>query len=125
MKPANKKEIYLGMALIGTTGVLIGLVMDSPLLMAIAGFLGTVIGGFVGWCARGNGQGDGECELDRHGVGSFPQRWNVGGYRASRLASWCRTAWLARYPRSCRTKFSLALLMGRLRRSRIRLNVPA
>ena len=37
------------MALIGTTGVLIGLVMDSPLLMAIAGFLGTVIGGFVGW----------------------------------------------------------------------------
>jgi len=25
------------------------LVMDSPLLMAIAGFLGTVIGGFVGW----------------------------------------------------------------------------
>ena len=49
MKPTNKKEIYLGMALIGTTGVLIGLVMDSPLLMAIAGLLGTVIGGFVGW----------------------------------------------------------------------------
>ena len=48
-KPANKKEIYLGMTLIGTTGILIGLVMDSPLLMAIAGFLGTVIGGFVGW----------------------------------------------------------------------------
>ena len=49
MKPTNKKEIYLGMALIGITGVLIGLVMDSPLLMTIAGFLGTVIGGFVGW----------------------------------------------------------------------------
>jgi hypothetical protein len=49
MKPANKKEIYLGMALIGTTGVLIGLVMNSPLLIAIAGFLGTMIGGFVGW----------------------------------------------------------------------------
>ena len=49
MKPTNKKEIYLGTALIGTTGVLIGLVMDSPLLIAIAGFLGTVIGGFVGW----------------------------------------------------------------------------
>ena len=49
MKPTNKKEIYLGMALIGTTGVLIGLVVDSPLLMAIAGFFGTVIGGFVGW----------------------------------------------------------------------------
>jgi len=37
------------MALIGTTGILIGLVIDSPLLMTIAGFLGTVVGGFVGW----------------------------------------------------------------------------
>ena len=49
MIPANKKEIYLGMALIGTTGILIGLVIDSSLLMTIAGFLGTVVGGFVGW----------------------------------------------------------------------------
>ena len=49
MIPVNKKEIYLGMALIGTTGILIGLVIDSPLLMTIAGFLGTVVGGFVGW----------------------------------------------------------------------------
>jgi hypothetical protein len=49
MIPANKKETYLGMALIGTTGILIGLVIDSPLLMTIAGFLGTVVGGFVGW----------------------------------------------------------------------------
>lgn len=49
MIPSNKKEIYLGMALIGTTGILIGLVIDSPLLMTIAGFLGTVVGGFVGW----------------------------------------------------------------------------
>ena len=49
MIPANKKEIYLGMVLIGTTGILIGLVIDSPLLMTIAGFLGTVVGGFVGW----------------------------------------------------------------------------
>ena len=48
-KPANKKEIYLGMTLIGTTGILIGLVMESLLLIAIAGFLGTVVGGFVGW----------------------------------------------------------------------------
>ena len=37
------------MVLIGTTGILIGLVMDSPLLMAIAGFLGMVVGGFIGW----------------------------------------------------------------------------
>ena len=35
-KPDQKNEIYLGMALIGTTGLLIGLVMDSPLLMTIA-----------------------------------------------------------------------------------------
>jgi len=48
-KAHGKKEIYLGMALIGTTGLLIGLVMASPLLMTIAGFLGIVVGGFVGW----------------------------------------------------------------------------
>ena len=34
--PDQKNEIYIGMALIGTTGLLIGLVMDSPLLMVIA-----------------------------------------------------------------------------------------
>ena len=48
-KPDHKNEIYIGMALIGTTGLLIGLVMDSPLLMVIASFLGLVVGGFVGW----------------------------------------------------------------------------
>ncbi|MBM15192.1 MAG: hypothetical protein CMH75_03755 [Nitrospina sp.] len=48
-KAQGKKEIYLGMALIGSTGLLIGLVMASPLLMIIAGFLGIVVGGFVGW----------------------------------------------------------------------------
>ena len=48
-KSYGKKEIYLGMTLIGATGLLIGLVMGSPLLMAIAGFLGIVIGGFGGW----------------------------------------------------------------------------
>ena len=47
--PDQKNEIYIGMALIGTTGLLIGLVMDSPLLMVIATFLGLVVGGFVGW----------------------------------------------------------------------------
>ena len=41
------------MALIGTTGILIGFVIDSPLLMTIAGFLGTVVGGFVGWLGGG------------------------------------------------------------------------
>ena len=48
-KAHGKKEIYLGMVLIGTTGLLIGLVMASPLLMIIASFLGIVVGGFVGW----------------------------------------------------------------------------
>ena len=37
-KPDQKNEIYIGMALIGTTGLLIGLVMDSSLLMVIASF---------------------------------------------------------------------------------------
>ena len=49
VKSANKKEIYIGIVLLGTTGLLIGLAMDSLLLMVIAGFLGMVIGGFVGW----------------------------------------------------------------------------
>ena len=48
-KSDQKNEIYIGMALIGTTGLLIGLVMDSPLLMVIATFLGLMVGGFVGW----------------------------------------------------------------------------
>ena len=48
-KSSNKKEIYIGMTLIGLTGLMIGLAVDSPLLMVIAGFLGMVIGGFVGW----------------------------------------------------------------------------
>ena len=37
------------MTLIGVTGLMIGLAVDSPLLMLIAGILGMVIGGFVGW----------------------------------------------------------------------------
>ena len=49
IKSSNKKEIYIGMTLIGVTGLMIGLAVDSPLLMVIAGFLGMVIGGFVGW----------------------------------------------------------------------------
>ena len=49
VKSSNKKEIYIGMTLIGVTGLMIGLAVDSPLLMLIAGILGMVIGGFVGW----------------------------------------------------------------------------
>ncbi|MBT5867373.1 MAG: hypothetical protein HOH38_00885 [Nitrospinaceae bacterium] len=48
--PAHGKgEIYLGMILMGLTGVSIGWVVHSPLLMVIAGGLGTLIGGLVGW----------------------------------------------------------------------------
>ncbi len=45
----NKSVIYLGMGLMGATGIAMGWVVHSPLLMAIAGVLGLIIGGFVGW----------------------------------------------------------------------------
>ncbi len=45
----NKNNIYLGMFLLGMTGVLIGVVLESPAASLIAGALGTLIGGFVGW----------------------------------------------------------------------------
>ena len=45
----NRNNIYLGMFLLGMTGVLIGVVLESPIASLIAGALGTLIGGFVGW----------------------------------------------------------------------------
>lgn len=45
----TKRDIVLGVALIGTTGIMIGYFLDSPLLMVLAGALGSIIGGFVGW----------------------------------------------------------------------------
>jgi hypothetical protein len=48
-KLENKSDIYLGMGLMGMTGLAMGWVVHSPLLMAIACFLGLVVGGFVGW----------------------------------------------------------------------------
>ena len=45
----SKSEIYLGMGLMGMTGLAMGWVVHSPLLMTIACFLGLVVGGFVGW----------------------------------------------------------------------------
>ena len=41
----SKSTIYMGMGLMGATG----LVVHSPLLMTIAGLLGLMIGGFIGW----------------------------------------------------------------------------
>jgi hypothetical protein len=48
-KLQNKSDIYLGMGLMGLTGLAMGWVVHSPLLMTIACFLGLVVGGFIGW----------------------------------------------------------------------------
>ena len=48
-KSSDNNAIYLGMVLMGATGLAMGWVIKSPLLMVIAGALGLVIGGFVGW----------------------------------------------------------------------------
>lgn len=48
-KPQSKSIVYLGMGLMGVTGLAMGWVVHSPLLMAIAGILGLVVGGFIGW----------------------------------------------------------------------------
>ncbi|MBT7178332.1 MAG: hypothetical protein HN907_02245, partial [Nitrospina sp.] len=45
----SKSTIYLGMGLMGATGLAMGWVVHSPLLMTVAGLLGLMIGGFVGW----------------------------------------------------------------------------
>ena len=48
-KPDQKNEIYIGMVLMGATGLAMGFVVHSPLLMTMAGILGLVVGGFIGW----------------------------------------------------------------------------
>ncbi len=45
----NRNNIYLGMFLLGMTGVLIGVVLESVTASMVAGALGIIIGGFVGW----------------------------------------------------------------------------
>ena len=50
MLPTRVKiNISLGVALLGSTGFAIGYFLKSPLLIALAGTLGSVIGGLVGW----------------------------------------------------------------------------
>jgi hypothetical protein len=44
----SRNDIPFGALLMGTTGVLIGLVVDSAMAM-IVGILGAFIGGLVGW----------------------------------------------------------------------------
>ncbi|TDJ57900.1 MAG: hypothetical protein E2O41_07150 [Nitrospina sp.] len=45
----NKNNIYLGTLLLGTTGVLIGVVVDSLFLTLVAGALGALVGSLIGW----------------------------------------------------------------------------
>jgi hypothetical protein len=45
----SRNDIPFGTLLMGTTGVLIGLVVDSAMAMIFVGILGALIGGLVGW----------------------------------------------------------------------------
>jgi len=45
----SRNDIPFGALLMGTTGVLIGLVVDSAMAMIFVGILGALIGGLVGW----------------------------------------------------------------------------
>jgi hypothetical protein len=49
MKIKDKNNLVFGILLLGVTGLLMGWVVHSPMLMAGAGCLGAIIGGFVGW----------------------------------------------------------------------------
>ena len=45
----SRNDIPFGALLMGTTGVLIGVVVDSAMAMIVVGVLGAFIGGLVGW----------------------------------------------------------------------------
>ena len=45
----SRNDISFGVLLMGTTGVMIGVVVHSEMAMIIVGFLGAFIGGLVGW----------------------------------------------------------------------------
>ena len=45
----SRNDIPFGALLMGVTGVLIGVVVDSKMAMLVVGILGTLIGGLVGW----------------------------------------------------------------------------
>ena len=49
MKTKDKNNLVFGILLMGATGLSMGWVVDSPMLMAAAGGLGAIIGGFIGW----------------------------------------------------------------------------
>lgn len=45
----NKNNLVFGILLMASTGIAMGWVVNSPMLMVVAGSLGAIIGGFVGW----------------------------------------------------------------------------
>ena len=45
----RKKNIWLGLILLGLNGVLIGVAVHSPMLAVVAGVLGAAMGALVGW----------------------------------------------------------------------------
>ena len=45
----SKNDIVFGGLLMGATGILIGVVVNSEMAMIIVGILGILIGGLVGW----------------------------------------------------------------------------
>ncbi len=45
----RKKNIWLGLCLLGLNGILIGVAVHSPMLSVIAGGLGAGMGALVGW----------------------------------------------------------------------------
>ncbi|MFQ5451761.1 MAG: hypothetical protein ACE5E9_14130 [Nitrospinaceae bacterium] len=45
----NKNDLVFGIIIMGATGILMGVVVHSAWLAAVAGFLGIVVGGLVGW----------------------------------------------------------------------------
>ena len=50
----SKNDVFFGGLLLGLTGVLIGVVINSGLAMTIGGFLGLFIGSLVGWLGGRN-----------------------------------------------------------------------
>ena len=48
-KSKNHPNLIFGMVLMGSTGVLIGLILKSYIIISIMGFLGLIIGWLIGW----------------------------------------------------------------------------
>ena len=47
--PKIKTNIFLGVILLGSTGLAIGYFLHSSLIMLLTGLVGSIIGGLVGW----------------------------------------------------------------------------